>query len=243
MPIAPIMILALGMALGSAVHAQPISDTDQEAPSIIDKDAETVPLPMNRLLISEKDGRIKIISDNGRYLFRGNIRDTWDRKDIQSIEDARESARRMNLDGADLDLSPLKPIRYGDTEGKPDLTAFIRPTGRYSNQFLDALKKTDLSADLIVYDAPGLPEATLIGSACPVDESSAVEKIVNRRSLNTVNYTEGCDPTVMNIRNVTKYLLGYEDFPIVVRSDYEVYSGFMDNVDEWRQFLTEEGSP
>jgi len=192
---------------------------------------------MNRLVFSERNGDVRIISDNGRYVFRGTIFDTWDQKPIEGMEDAQASAGRMNLDGADLDIRELKPVTYGADPA--ELIAFIQPGAKPTDDFLDALRRTGKSAELIVYDHRSIPEAALIASACPVDEQHTAETLVSGTGLGALEYEQNCDPVVMQLRNVTRYLLGYEDLPLVIRSDDRVHSGFMD---DWTVFLNDKDS-
>lgn len=230
------LLLASVFFLGS-VEAQvdvPEELTQGDNP-IVDEDIEVVPLPMNRLLISEKGSNYNILSDNGRYVFKGSIYDTWEQKSIENMDDARYSANHMDLNAADLDISDLKPLRYGNPQGEADITAFIKPTTGPTGNFLRALDGSGLSADLIVHESLRIPEEALVASACPSDPAKAAEQFVAQEDLADIAYEENCDSIVMTLRRVTKYLLGYEDFPIVIHNKTnKVHSGF---IDSWENFI------
>lgn len=227
-----VMMSAFALVLSPAVAMAQTGEAQPPSTPTLDEDIESIALPMNRLVFSERNGDVRIISDNGRYVFRGTVFDTWDQTPIEGIEDAEESANRMNLEGADLDIKELKPITYG--EAPAEIVAFIQPGVKPTDDFLAALKQSGKSAELIVYDSKTIPEAALIASACPVDEAATANAFVSGNDLGALQYTDGCDPVVMQIRNITRYLLGYEDLPLVIRGDHRVHSGFMEN---WQDFL------
>lgn len=232
----------LGMALAAAMLGAgilPALAQSQTAPGMseapeLDEDISSVVLPMKRLIFSENNGEIRIISDNGRFVFQGTVFDTWEQEPIETLEDAQFSADHMDLEQADLDLSELKGLSYGS--GDTPLTALVRPGEPASERLLRALAdhESDLDARIIVYPSADLPDAAMVASACPVEETAAAQAFVSGEGRAELEYQDNCDGAVVQIRTITHYLLGYEDFPVVIRADTRVHSGAMD---DWDQFL------
>jgi len=76
--------------------------------------ADTFQLPTGDLLIVEaENGQLIIQSPNSRYVFEGNIRDTWGGKYLVTAEDFRRSAETLPIKGLNLNESEYNTFSIG----------------------------------------------------------------------------------------------------------------------------------
>jgi thiol:disulfide interchange protein DsbC len=228
--------LALSVITG-VVSAQ-IMDRPEGAPDpdalALDESIESVTLPMNRLVVSERDGQFRIVSDNGRYFFRGTIYDAWEETEIQTLEKARHSASHIDFDGNSLDIERLDPLPYG--EGEQRTVVFFQPGQARNRALFNAIaeRRDRVDVRLIALPSSAIPESAMIASACPTNPEAAGEAFITGEGLDRISHRGDCDPAIMNFRNISKYLLGFLDLPLVVRSDDRVHSGVNE---DWEAFL------
>lgn len=76
------------------------------------------------LMAVQAGGKLYILSKNGRFLFDGTLRDTWQGgRALDSMGDIERYALRLDLDGMGLKFSNLVSMRVG--HGPKTVTAFV----------------------------------------------------------------------------------------------------------------------
>src|SRR3546814_1560108 len=78
-------LLCLALSLASAcVHAQSLEERLAMAAQNVKID-EVVSLPVQKLKAVESEGQIVFMSENGRFVFIGQIYDVWQRKSLDTM--------------------------------------------------------------------------------------------------------------------------------------------------------------
>ncbi|WP_409440508.1 disulfide isomerase DsbC N-terminal domain-containing protein, partial [Pseudomonas sp.] len=104
------LVAGLGLA-ESALAAKPIT------PQTIEQAAKTITgqasLPVDGMKVLQSEGKLYFISGNGRYVFRGEVYDTWLQSHIDTIAQAQESSSRILLSKMGVKIDDLLSIRMG----------------------------------------------------------------------------------------------------------------------------------
>jgi thiol:disulfide interchange protein DsbC len=234
-------ILAISaISLLSSTQAISNTYTDEQMDSIREfgKDAQTVnalPLPMKSVFFAERGNQFVIISDNGRYEFKGYFRDRWMNEDIHTYDDALYSSQHLPFEQVtNLNVNDLKPMIYGS--GPERVIAFVRPQEPASHQFLDSIKELgkDFTFHLIpLPPASGNPRITL-SYTCPKNTSRALSVLMHNTSYELLEHLPSCDRQVMMNRLLTHHVFGFFETPSVIAPSTRIQQGDHNN---WVEFL------
>ena len=184
------------------------------------------PLPIHAMIFAEKQGRVKIASGNGRFIFNGVMHDRWANRDVLTLEDAIRAFNYIEMKGIGVDLvDVLKPYRYGT--GKKDIVIFIDP---YCSACSKLLK--DLPADSQEYTFNLIPIAVLgeeskkrvKNLACAKDQDAARLQLLTKQ-YRDLEEVETCSPDIMSYRMFTGQILGIKGIPFMIRNDGLVSRG------------------
>lgn len=233
----PARLLALGLTLG--VWCAPVlADSDgldigQAMEEVETSDVESVPLPMNGLIFSERNGEVRIISDNGRYIFQGTVYDNWEERQLLDIDDARYSAEHINLPALEIEPEELNPLIYGD--GDHWAVAFVVPGQKESMALIDAAPslRDDVTFHFVVLPDERTPARQTVASVCHANPYEAGEAFVAGRLAN-VPLLDECTGEQLHNRIITAHFFVLHEMPAVVRGDNKVHIGAHE---DWASFL------
>ncbi|MCW4225204.1 MAG: hypothetical protein N0E42_12050 [Candidatus Thiodiazotropha endolucinida] len=114
-------------------------------PSIMWASPHFTVMPIDKLLVLETKHGLNYISGNARYVIEGRIIDTWDRKELLSIDDIKYSNTHINMENMGVDINRLNAITVGD--GNHRVYVFIDPVDAHSLQLVRAVVKRSSLAD------------------------------------------------------------------------------------------------
>lgn len=175
----------------------------------------------------EVDGKLYVLSANGRYLFDGTLRDLWHNgRVIGSMADVKRYALRLDLDALGIDFSRLVSVDLGGS-GK-QVTVFIAPGCPSCKQALDTLAKMPqrYTVRVVIVPRPG--------GVAAVHQVDCTKNPERRRELAITlpppKAGEGapvCEGSQARLTStlLTAQLIGVDRVPFIVAPDGRVSKG------------------
>jgi len=214
------VLWTLGLAAVSLVV------TAAESPG---KHNQVEPLPINGMVAAVKNGKLAFVSANGRFVFQGTMFDSWEGKNIESIEDARHAYRYMNLNKLDFRVDALAPMTIGN--GAKEVVIFTDPYCPSCHiLYEDALKEPGYTFKLVQIPVLGEDSQKAVRFGfCSPDRELAQKVLLGRVKPADIPNPEfkDCDTTAVAKRVVTTQLLGLKGVPFILRDDGLVRNGYM----------------
>lgn len=176
-------------------------------------------------------GPLFFMSDNGRFVFRGELWDVWAKKRIATLDEVRDASARLDLAGLKLNWPELKPLVLG--KGAKTVRIFVDPNCPYCHQLLARLDTFAAQYRFELYVVPLLGQdsahkARLL--ACARSETEASAALVRHDGYDELAQTENCDLGAAQRRLVTAKLLGIEGVPWLIASDGRTHQGLPDDL-------------
>ena len=194
---------------------------EQERPSF---DAITS-LPVEEIQALETNGKIYFVSKNGRFVFQGQLTDSWQKKPLDTIDEIKYAASHIDLDVMGLPLDDLNTITISG--GPERIVVFVDPLCTYCKSFIEGAKlRTDrYTFKIIVVPALGKQSNVLSKSLfCSADKSNALESFMNN-SLGTLPQKPNCDTSNYDLTLTVAQLFGIRSVPFFIAPDGRYKSG------------------
>ena len=224
------VLLSLSLATWSAIAAASSGPGDHN---------QVEPLPINGMVAAVKNGKLAFVSSNGRFVFQGSMFDSWEGKNIESLEDARHAYNYMNLKKLDFRVDALAPMTIGN--GSREIVIFTDPYCPSCHLLIeDALKETDYTFKLVHIPVLGEDSQKAVRFGfCSPDRELAQKVLLGRVKPKDIPNTEfkDCDKSPVAKRVVTTQLLGLKGVPFLLRDDGLVRNGYMKG--DLHKWLTE----
>jgi len=195
-------------------------------------------LPVGRLLFVEADNEYLAMSENGRFVFRGEILDLWNRRKIESLEDARAN-ERVPLSTFGLNIEEdLKPISIGNKEIAPQAIAFVDPSSEHTTSLIERIiqYEKDVHIQLIMLPLLGGEDAIEASRAlmCHKDTNQQLEAMLSRDFTRvTKQLDETCGVEEVQLANALRPVFSINGLPFVVRNDGLTARGAPEDVKNW----------
>jgi thiol:disulfide interchange protein DsbC len=185
----------------------------------------TFPLPINQMMLSEKDGRVKILSANARFEVRGELVDRWNGVTIDSADKAYRAFNYLDFGKIDFDLTELNPYYLG--KGERTVMLFVDPLCEFCKATLAEIPadSTDYRFAVIPIGITSPQSMSLANHlACAKDQKTAFSQLM------TGNYFEleqlvNCDTSYQLKRLLTAQIFGVQTVPYLVRHDGLIQRG------------------
>ncbi|HGM7876876.1 TPA: DsbC family protein [Pseudomonas aeruginosa] len=193
------------------------------------KDDVISPLPINGMVAAMKNGKLAFVSDNGRFVFRGTVYDTWSQKNIESLQDAEEAYKTIDIKKTKFRVDDLNPLTIGS--GDKTVIIFTDPFCPSCHVLLDDVKKTPGYTFKVVY-VPLLGDDSskvVRAMVCNKDQSSARKVMLGEsKPLSIVGKEEvpGCDSSAIAKRIVSAHMFGIKGVPFMIRDDGLIRLGY-----------------
>jgi len=204
-----------------------ISDfTNPGVPMEVEKDqiSEFEPLvnPFTHAVTLHGREGIAFISENGRFILRGVMFDTWNGETIQTIDALRASKRTLNIGDLGFEDKDLDPMYFGT--GPKTVTVFVDPLCPFCAQLFDqVIGDPTLARDYTfkIFTVPFLGEASVQAVtrlSCAQNRQEATQALLtkDRRWLQTVSEPENCDPQPIMQRTIMSQMLGVTGVPYLI---------------------------
>ena len=187
----------------------------------------TTPLPINGMIAAVKNGKLAFVSDNGRFVFRGSLYDTWSQKEISSIDDADQAFRYIDVAKLKFNLDDLSPFTYGT--GKKQVIIFTDPQCPACSLLLTDLKKVEgYTFKIVELSALGEESSKIVRSMhCANDQKQAYEIAVGLQKPRVIDSRGAeCDTSAIGKRIITAQMFGLKGVPFIIRDDGLTRQGY-----------------
>lgn len=220
--------ICLFLAMAGVVHAQATPPSSQ-TPKI----ESMTSIPVTAIQAVKTSNEIFFMSQDGRYVFRGDLIDTWHKKKLESIADIKYSTNHINVDVMGLNFEKMNTISVGS--GKEIVVVFVDPTCMYCKKFLmDAKTKFDKYTFKIVV-VPALGDRANVLSKqlfCSSDKSNAFDSLVQNK-LNEMPQQAPCDISGYDLTLTVAQLFGIRSVPYFIAPDGRYRAGAGPEFWEW----------
>jgi thiol:disulfide interchange protein DsbC len=226
------LALVVGLGFAEISHAaKPItpSTVEQVAKSITGQAS----LPVDGLKVLEANGKLYFISGNGRYVFRGEVYDTWLQSHIDTIAQAQESSSRILLSKMGVRIDDLLTVRMG--HGAKEVVFFTDPQCSQCHALANEADQYTNEYTFVFVPVPALGDESnrlIKRLACARDERQQLDALLHGtiEQLETLNK---CPEEKYAKSLVTANLLGVDGIPYLISDDGRVSRGRPKNFEAW----------
>ncbi|RJX72629.1 DsbC family protein [Pseudomonas sp. LS-2] len=216
----------------AAFLAATASVTCVAAPQTLDN---LEPLPINGMVAAVKNEKLAFVSDNGRFVFRGSLYDTWSQKEISSLEDAKHAFKYIDIKKIKFKVDDLSPFTFG--KGDKQIIVFTDPQCPSCASLLADMKKVNgYTFKIVELSALGAESSEIVRAMhCAKDKTQAYEMAVGIQKAKVID-SQGadCDTSAIGKRIITAQMFGLKGVPFLIRDDGLVRQGYAKNsLESW----------
>ncbi|KZL22686.1 Thiol:disulfide interchange protein DsbC precursor [Pseudovibrio sp. Ad37] len=205
--------LLLSLCCSLAISSASALEFSPEEPPI----NRIVELPVDGLRAIEKEGKIFFLSTNGRFVLSGQIVDVWQRKPLDTFEQIREAALKLDVRAYGVDPDELNTITIG--AGPKEVIMFTDPLCSICHSVLDEAKDLmqEYTFKLILVPALGNRSNQLIRSLfCSATTNEEKRDLYLRKDLASVNNEGNCDSKRHDQTLTFAQMMGVNGVPLII---------------------------
>ncbi|MCE2571742.1 disulfide isomerase DsbC N-terminal domain-containing protein [Motilimonas eburnea] len=189
-------------------------------------------LPIKDLNLVETEEGVYFATSNGRFIIKGQLTDTWNRKGITTPEQARSTYRvpLSSLVGTSKTQDNLATIHIGQGEKKGYI--FLDPTEQYSQVMIKLVEQeAKYSFDVVLMPRKD-PQSRQVAKQvwCAKDKRQALLKAADS-DYQELEQKEDCGVKELYANIVASMLLQLQQVPVVVRNDGLRHLGVPEDMD------------
>lgn len=178
-------------------------------------------VPTNGIIALEIDGKVNLLSSNGRFVIQGTLYDTWAKKPLTTMSEITKNASIIPMKELNLNIADLRPAVWGD--GPKKVMIFTAPGCEACAAPLSALADLDpkeFTVSVLSLGALGpASQQRNIELYCASDRYRADRAIISGNSTQKFDQVKNCDMQALARREVTAQILGVSMIPFIVRDD------------------------
>lgn len=225
----------LGLALTGAGTLAAQEHSQQSPTALTGKIEATQRLPGGTFSAVRIAGRpdLYFLSENGRFLIKGQAYDLWSGEELRSIDAVRAATDNVNLTGLDAIWPDLAPLPVG--RGSQDVVIFVAPTCPACTQLLDQLPAFEDRYRFLLLPIPiGGDSGELVRHlACAQDPAAAAKALMDHDPRRTLPQRADCDAGPVHKRLVAAQVLQVTSVPWLIRADGRVHPGVPQDLAGW----------
>lgn len=178
-------------------------------------------VPTIGIIALEIDGKVNLLSSNGRFVIQGTLYDTWAKKPLTTMSEITKNASIIPMKELNLNIADLRPAVWGD--GPKKVMIFTAPGCEACAAPLSALADLDpkeFTVSVLSLGALGpASQQRNIELYCASDRYRADRAIISGNSTQKFDQVKNCDMQALARREVTAQILGVSMIPFIVRDD------------------------
>lgn len=188
---------------------------------------DTAPLPINGMIAAVKNQKLAFVSDNGRFVFRGSLYDTWSQKEITTLAEAERASNYIDLAKLRFRVDDLAPFTFGT--GSKEVVIFTDPLCPSCHQLVQDLKQVKgYTFKILELSAMGPDSGKIVRSLhCAKDKSEALAVALGETKPRVVDQVgDDCDTSAIGKRIISAQMFGVKGVPFMIRNDGLVRHGY-----------------
>lgn len=194
-------------------------------------------IPVGNLVFVEGQHETYLISEDGRFVFRGGIlQDRWAGQNVTDLE-AAFTAMRIPLNRYPVDLdNDVATLQLGSAE-RSQGAIFIDPTTQYSRdlvaEIIESPEKFNVYAVLMPAVGGDAALARSMAIYCAEDREQAIKDLAYNTSESFSNLSADCKREKVPMALMLNSAFRIEGIPHLIRTDGRISAGNPPNLHEW----------
>lgn len=213
------LLAAVAIATATTVHA---------AGPQVGEHNQVQPLPINGMVAAVKNGKLAFVSSNGRFVFQGTVYDTWNKKDVTTIAEAKFANEYLDLEKLKFEVDELAPMVVG--KGEKEVVVFYDPYCPSCHQLIEDIEGLDgYTFKFVAIPVMGNDSSKAVRFAfCSPDKEMAKKVLLGQVKPSSLpsDKFETCDTGPLAKRVISSQLFGLVGVPFLVRDDGLVRNGY-----------------
>lgn len=212
-----------------SVSAAPLDITDPRAANIEDM----VKMPVKGLQAIQSKGQIYYVSDNGRFVFSGQMIDIWQKKELNTLAQVRDATEKLNFVSLGLDVKTLNTMTLGT--GKYQVTAYVDPLCTICHKLISDAKALtkDYTFNFVVVPAINDTSNVLAKKIfCAKDKTKTLDAFTNN-TIKNLEQVPNCNISGYDKTLVSAQIMGVEGVPFVIAPNGRFAKGYPAKMAEW----------
>jgi thiol:disulfide interchange protein DsbC len=198
------------------------SDTKRTPGSVIDAIES---LPMGNMKAIETNGEIVFVSQNGRFVIRGQLHDSWQRKKLETMNEMVYAINHIDVKALGLkpDNMNTLTIKGGDKE----VYAFVDPQCEYCKHFIKEARsnKEQYTFHIVVVPALGDESDKLARRIfCAANKDRALDAMIGNQ-IDSLDQKSNCDMKLYDYTLMIATLFEFKSVPFFIAPDYRYKVG------------------
>lgn len=190
-------------------------------------------LPINNLKVVEANGELLFMSENGRFVLRGELYDIWHKTRLSTANQVQNAATKIHFDQMGLDWSHYNTLNLGT--GDQQVVIFVDPLCRICHKLIKDISdiKDDYTFILVVVPALGDDSDVRARKVfCAKNPNMVFEAFMNQR-LMSLSQKPSCDYKYYDETLILAQLLNIKAVPFIVASDGRYSQGRPPQFKSW----------
>lgn len=225
-------LTALAALAWSAVLPASAVELDLSDPDKNKLDA-IVELPIKSLKAVEANGEILFMSENGRFVLRGELYDIWYKDTLDTTNEIQDAATRIHFERMGADLDDYNTLSIGS--GSKQVVAFVDPQCSVCHKLMKDAESLGrkYTFKFVVVPALGNKSDELARKVyCAEDRQDALDAYMTN-NLETLPQKSSCDTKQYDLTLMMAHLLDVQGVPFVVAPDGRYSQGRPTQLKNW----------
>jgi len=195
---------------------------------------DMVTLPVSGVKAVKSNDQILFVSSNGRFVFTGELYDTWYKRKASSMDELRDTGTHIHLDRMNLNVDELNTATLG--KGKKDVVVFIDPRCPYCEKIINASYKLldQYTFKYVIVQVLGEESERLARvTSCASDRKEIIPALLSR-SIDELATKPSCTEADSFLKsNLTAEMFGIRGVPYSIAPNGKVNKGLPANLAQW----------
>lgn len=192
-----------------------------------------VTIPIKSLKAVEANGEIYFMSENGRFVLRGELFDVWHRSNLDTSRQINDAVTRIRFDRMNANIDDYNTLTIGT--GDKEVVAFVDPLCAICHKLMiDSKQLTkEYTFKFVIVPALGAESDQLARRLfCASEGQDTLTSYLNN-DLNSLLQNENCDTAQYDSTLMIAHLLDIQGVPFVVAPDGRYSQGRPRNLSDW----------
>lgn len=227
------------LAFFAAEHAAARASTDEKIVDAIQTSMATIQvvnIPISNLKAVKSDGEIFFVSEDARFVIRGQIFDSWQKRSLGTLDEINRSITTKPVENMNVDWEKLTHFKVG--KGDTFANVFVDPLCGYCHKLLSVINnsrrlKSDYTFRFIVVPALGTKSDDLVRRMHCASNSELVPAAFMDRTLEYLPTKKDCDMSGYEKTLALAQLVGVSGVPFLIAPDGRFKKGIPASINNW----------